>query len=217
MTTLIVHPIRTDQDYEQALARISALMDLDPPSGSPEGDELEVLTVLAEHYEAEHYPVREPSPIDTIQWERDQGFGGVDLLNPIAAWFNHGPSIYKDFFRQGMHTSTAEFTCKIIASSFLSGRMLKEWPAIGSHEEYLLRTVVPKLKEVYITFKERDLDVRDANPQKYELFFNAILAVLEAGSSEVNESRSLQKNDSLLFSVSPVNRLRIPATEDLHE
>ena len=46
MTMADVEPIRTEADYETALARIDALMDAEP--GSPEGRELDVLVALVE-------------------------------------------------------------------------------------------------------------------------------------------------------------------------
>ena len=44
-----IKAIRTEADYEAALARIDALMDAEP--GTREGEELDVLTDLVEHYE----------------------------------------------------------------------------------------------------------------------------------------------------------------------
>ncbi|MCY3759925.1 MAG: hypothetical protein OXH50_01635 [Gemmatimonadetes bacterium] len=59
-----IRPIRTEKDYEAALARISELMDtLSPPEGQikDEGDpariELDVLSDLVERYEDKHYPM----------------------------------------------------------------------------------------------------------------------------------------------------------------
>ena len=59
-----IRPIRTEEDYEAALARISELMDaLPPPEGQIEnGDdpgrlELDVLSDLVERYEDKHYPI----------------------------------------------------------------------------------------------------------------------------------------------------------------
>lgn len=49
-----IHPIRTEADYEAALKAVSALVDMDPAPGTPEGDELEILAILVEKYEAEH-------------------------------------------------------------------------------------------------------------------------------------------------------------------
>jgi len=50
-----IKPIRTEADYEAALARIDTLMDAE--AGTPEGEELDVLTDLVEHYEAKHVPM----------------------------------------------------------------------------------------------------------------------------------------------------------------
>jgi HTH-type transcriptional regulator/antitoxin HigA len=54
-----IHSIRTEADYEAALKAISALVDLDPAPGTPQGDELELLVILVERYEAEHFPIKE--------------------------------------------------------------------------------------------------------------------------------------------------------------
>ena len=54
-----IKALRTEADYEAALARIDALMDAEP--GTPEGEELDVLTDLVEHYEEKHVPMGYPS------------------------------------------------------------------------------------------------------------------------------------------------------------
>jgi len=57
--------IKTEKDYEKALAQISDLMDADP--GTPEGDELELLVTLVEAYEKVKYPIDPPDlEIDRI-------------------------------------------------------------------------------------------------------------------------------------------------------
>ena len=66
-----IKPIRTEQDYEDALARIDALMDAAP--GSPEFDELDVLVDLVEHYENKHEPMGYPSPLAAIEFRMEQG------------------------------------------------------------------------------------------------------------------------------------------------
>jgi hypothetical protein len=50
-----IKAIRNDGDYNAALARIDALMDAEP--GTPEGDELDVLTDLVEHFEEKDVPL----------------------------------------------------------------------------------------------------------------------------------------------------------------
>ena len=50
---MIILPIKTEKDYDEVMTRIDLLIDVSP--GTPEYDELEVLSVLAEAYEEENY------------------------------------------------------------------------------------------------------------------------------------------------------------------
>jgi HTH-type transcriptional regulator/antitoxin HigA len=59
-----IRPIRTDVDYQEALAEIERLMDAAP--GTPAGDRLEVLTTLVEHYESLHESIEPPDPIEAL-------------------------------------------------------------------------------------------------------------------------------------------------------
>ena len=71
MANTTIKPIRTERDYEEALARIDALMDAAP--GSPEFDELDVLADLVELYESRHEPMGYPSPLAAIEFRMEQG------------------------------------------------------------------------------------------------------------------------------------------------
>ena len=66
-----IRAIRSEADYESALARIDALMDAEV--GTPEGEELDVLTDLVELYEAKHVPMGFPSPLGAIRFRMEQG------------------------------------------------------------------------------------------------------------------------------------------------
>ncbi|MGB6452547.1 MAG: helix-turn-helix domain-containing protein [Steroidobacteraceae bacterium] len=63
-------PIRSEQDYEEALAEAEALWGAG--TGTPKGDRLDVLATLIEAYEAEHYPMDPPDPIDAIKFRLEQ-------------------------------------------------------------------------------------------------------------------------------------------------
>ena len=65
-----IKPIKTEQDYREAIDRIDALMDAAP--GSPECDELAVLAQLVEAYENKHFPVEPPDPIAAIRFRMEQ-------------------------------------------------------------------------------------------------------------------------------------------------
>lgn len=63
-----IQPVRTPQDYENALRRISDLMDADPTEGTDEFDLLDILVTLVEAYERKHYPIAQTPPADVIQF-----------------------------------------------------------------------------------------------------------------------------------------------------
>lgn len=53
-------PIKTEADYEAALAEIDHLMDAEPDT--PRGDRLDMLVTLVEEYEAVHRAAEAPAP-----------------------------------------------------------------------------------------------------------------------------------------------------------
>lgn len=61
-----IRPIKTETDYAAALDEIEALMDAEP--NTPECDKLDVLATLVEAYEAEHYAIPAPDPIDALEY-----------------------------------------------------------------------------------------------------------------------------------------------------
>jgi len=59
-----IKPIKTEIDYQAALLEIEGLMHAEPDT--PEGDRLDIMTTLVEAYEARHYPIEAPDPIEAI-------------------------------------------------------------------------------------------------------------------------------------------------------
>ena len=77
---MTIKPIRTEVDYQNALIRLETIFD--SKQGSKNGDELEILGVLIEHYENEHFPIGLPSPVDAIKFRMEQlGYNQSDLAN----------------------------------------------------------------------------------------------------------------------------------------
>jgi len=62
--------IKTEKDYNDALSRIELIMDAE--AGTPEADELELLTTLVEMYEERHYPISPPDPVEAIRFRMEQ-------------------------------------------------------------------------------------------------------------------------------------------------
>lgn len=63
-------PIRSTADYNEALAEVDRLWGAE--SGTPAGDRLDVLATLIDAYEAEHYPIDPPDPIEAIKFRMEQ-------------------------------------------------------------------------------------------------------------------------------------------------
>jgi HTH-type transcriptional regulator / antitoxin HigA len=62
--------IKTEEDYNKALVRLDEIFDA--PVNSQEGDEAELLSILIENYENEHYPIEAPDPIEAIRFRMEQ-------------------------------------------------------------------------------------------------------------------------------------------------
>lgn len=64
-----IKPIKTKQDHKNALARIYQLLGC--KRNTLQGDELEVLIILVEKYEDEHYPIPPQDPIEAIKFRME--------------------------------------------------------------------------------------------------------------------------------------------------
>ena len=74
-----VTPIRTGEHLQRALARIDEIFDA--PAGTPEGDELDLLSDLVELYELKRVPAAHPSPAAAIEFRMEQqGLSRRDLI-----------------------------------------------------------------------------------------------------------------------------------------
>jgi len=74
--------IKSRNDYEHAMARLTALMTLDPKDGSKEDNELELLALVIEDYECKIVPFVVPDPIEAIIFRMDQMKLGRKELEP---------------------------------------------------------------------------------------------------------------------------------------
>ena len=78
-----IKPIKTEQDYNQALERLGLIFDA--KKDTPEGDELEVLGILIDRYENENFPIDLPDPIEAIKFRMEQmGYNQNDLAKIVG-------------------------------------------------------------------------------------------------------------------------------------
>ena len=78
-----IKPIRTKADYRSVLKEIESLMTA--RAGSREGERLDVLVTLVEAYEAKHYRMDLPDPVEAIKFRMEQsGLAARDLVPMIG-------------------------------------------------------------------------------------------------------------------------------------
>ena len=65
-----IAPVRSEADYKQSLARLQNLFGAAP--GTPEADELEIISLLVERYEQSRYRVPAPSALQAIRFRMQQ-------------------------------------------------------------------------------------------------------------------------------------------------
>src|SRR5690606_31722410 len=83
-----IRPVRTEADYKAALKEISRLVEHDPDIGTPDGDRLDVLSTLVQAYEAKHYPIDPPDPIEAIKFRMEQAGLTAKDLEPMIGQRN---------------------------------------------------------------------------------------------------------------------------------
>ena len=80
---MVIKPIKTKKDYQQALTRLEIIFD--SKKGSANADELEILSMLIDNYENEHFPVGFPDPVEAIKFRMEQlGYNQSDLVNVVG-------------------------------------------------------------------------------------------------------------------------------------
>lgn len=78
-----IKPIRNEKDYQASLKRLEVIFDA--KKGSDEGDELEILSILIDRYEKEHFPIGMPDPIEAIKFRMEQmGMKQKDLAEVVG-------------------------------------------------------------------------------------------------------------------------------------
>ena len=78
-----IKPIKTDKDYYEALDRLNVIFDA--PINSKEGDEAEILSLLIENFENQHFQIEAPDPIEAIKIRMEEmNYQQKDLVGIIG-------------------------------------------------------------------------------------------------------------------------------------
>ena len=75
-----IRPLRSEADYDAALSDIERYFETEPPPGTPEADRFDLLALVIADYEAKHWPIDPPDPVEAIKHRMDQaGYRQRDL------------------------------------------------------------------------------------------------------------------------------------------
>ena len=98
-----IKPIHNEMDYLATKREVSAFFDNEPEPNTPNGDRFEVLLTLLEGYEAKHYKIDPPDPVEAIKFRMEQeGLTAKDLV-PMIGRVNR---VYEILNRKRALTST---------------------------------------------------------------------------------------------------------------
>jgi HTH-type transcriptional regulator / antitoxin HigA len=82
-----IKPIKTDADYHAALQEIERLMMAE--ADTSDGEKLDVMVALLEAYEAKHFKLDLPDPVEAIKFEMERKGLTVKDLEPMIGKSNH--------------------------------------------------------------------------------------------------------------------------------
>jgi HTH-type transcriptional regulator / antitoxin HigA len=78
-----IRPIKSEADYEATLHEVESLMNSE--IDTPNGDRLDVLVTLIEAYEAKHFPINLPDPVEAVKFAMEQkNLTAKDLIPMIG-------------------------------------------------------------------------------------------------------------------------------------
>jgi HTH-type transcriptional regulator / antitoxin HigA len=81
-----IRPLRSEADYNWALAEIEPYFEHEPAPGTAAADRFDVLAALIAEYEARHWPIEPPDPVAAIRERMEQaGYTQADLARLLGS------------------------------------------------------------------------------------------------------------------------------------
>lgn len=65
-----IKAIKSEEEYQSALKRLKDIFHA--PAGTDDGDEAEILSILIEKYEDEHFPIEAHDHVEAIKFRMEQ-------------------------------------------------------------------------------------------------------------------------------------------------
>lgn len=187
--------IKTQQDHERALARLMALMDMDPAPGSSENDEIDVLAVLIEKYEKETFPLDKPDPIEAIKFRMDQqGLTNKDLIS----YFGSAPKVSEVL--SGKRTLSLNMIRKLSDGLGISAEILIQAPeqtnASGKDIDWQAFPLAEMRKRGYFDgFSGTLQELKECAAEQLSAFLNSVSSGFSLKPALLRTSAHLRSND----------------------
>ena len=75
-----IRPLRSEADYDAALSDIEQYFETEPQPGTTEADRFDLIALVIADYEAKHWPIDPPDPVEAIRYRMEQaGYRQRDL------------------------------------------------------------------------------------------------------------------------------------------
>lgn len=68
-----IRPLRSEADYDAALAEIERYFEEEPKPGTQAADRFDLLALVIEDYESKRWPIEPPDPVDAIRYRMEIG------------------------------------------------------------------------------------------------------------------------------------------------
>lgn len=81
-----IRPLHSEADYDAALVEIERYFENEPALGSEEADRFDLLALVIADYEAKHWPIDPPDPVEAIKLRMEQaGLEQRDLADLLGS------------------------------------------------------------------------------------------------------------------------------------
>ena len=81
-----IRPLHSEADYDEALDKIAGFFAQEPKPGTKEADQFDLLALVIADYEAKHWPIDPPDPIEAIKFRMEQkGYSQNDLAQLLGS------------------------------------------------------------------------------------------------------------------------------------
>ncbi len=75
-----IRPLHSEAEYDIALKDIERYFDMEPEPGTAASDRFDLLALVIADYEARHWPIEPPDPVEAIRYRMEQaGYSQRDL------------------------------------------------------------------------------------------------------------------------------------------